>query len=82
MRTMSNVAWKIYCAQWQIAQSEVAMGKAFLNTWDSSSDGARGNPARTLNGKPNSPLQGGKGNVPEPEEERLKDIPQHAPSFC
>lgn len=51
MRTMSNVAWKIYCAQWQIAQSEVAMGKAFLNTWDSSSDGAQGNPARALNGK-------------------------------
>lgn len=75
MRTTSDIAWKIYCAQWQIAQSEVALRKAFLNTRDSSSDWAQGSPVMVLNGNLDSLLGGGKGNVPEPKEERLKDTP-------
>lgn len=82
MRSSSNVAWKICCAQWQIAQSEVAMGKTFLNAWDSSSKCARGSPVKVLHGKLDSLLGGGKGNVPEPKEERLKDSSQRASSFC
>lgn len=79
IRTPSKVAWKISCAQWQTAQSEVAMGKVFLNTLDCSSDWPQGSPAKALSGKLDSILGGGTGNMPEPRGERLKDIPQRAP---
>jgi len=59
----------------------VALRKAFLNSRDSSSDWAQGGPVRVLNGKLDSLLGGGKGKVPEPKEEKLKDIPQCVPSF-
>lgn len=82
MRSTSNIAWKICCAQWQISWNEVATGEAFPNTWDSSSDWAREVLKMVIKGKLDSLLGGGKGNVPEPREESLKDVPQRAPSFC
>lgn len=60
----------------------MATGEAFPNTWDSSSDWAREVLKMVIKGKLDSLLGGGKGNVPEPREESLKDVPQRAPSFC